>query len=94
MHKLNKWLCNMQEIEFLEISDQNWLVQEVFASLSPTFKHEFAYVISPVVLEVMTTYHIHDVVNSNPDIQNKLLIEIFFDVDAAQQWLFSSVSVF
>ncbi|MDQ4139438.1 MAG: hypothetical protein M3142_02825 [Bacteroidota bacterium] len=90
-HKLTKWLCNMQEVLFLEISDQDWLVHEVFASLNANYKYEFAYVISPIVLEVMTIYHIQDMVNSIPAIKNKLLVEIFFEVDEAQQWLFSSV---
>jgi len=82
------WLCDMREMVYLEIADQNWLVREIFYSFDPAYNHGFAYVVSTAGLESMTSFRIHDLVTNDPDLHKQLKIEIFFQKQIAQQWLF------
>ena len=88
---LTKWLCNMQEIHSLDNADQQWLVREIFTAFDPNHKHDYAYVISAMVSEVLATYHIHDLVQADPVLRDRITIEIFLQIENAQQWLFSKV---
>ncbi len=89
-HQLTKWLCNLQQAEFLELADQHWLVEEIFTSFPASLQHDYAYLIRPMVLEVLATYHIHDLVAIDERLQAKIKVAIFTDVDLAHQWLFTS----
>ena len=81
------WLCNMCKIVYLEVEDQNWLVRKVFSAFDPDKQHEFAYVVGTEGTELFTTFHIHDLVENDPQLSKILHIEIFFDEDIARQWL-------
>ena len=91
-HQLTKWLCNMQQADFLEIADQHWLVQEIFSAFNPQLKHEFAYIIRPMVLEVLTANHIHVLVELDEQLKEKITVAIFNDMAPAQQWLFTATN--
>lgn len=91
-HHLTRWLCNLEEAEFLEEEDQKWLVQEVFAAFNPQLYHSYAYLIRPVVPEVVTTYRINDLVQQDEQLNARITVSIFLDVDLAKRWLFANHS--
>ncbi|PSR52616.1 hypothetical protein AHMF7605_03290 [Adhaeribacter arboris] len=89
-HHLTKWLCNMEQAEFLELADQHWLVEEIFTAFNPQLQHDYAYIIRPLVAEVLTTYHIQDLVQVDEQLKEKVNVAVFMDIDQAYQWLFTS----
>ncbi|QMU26511.1 hypothetical protein [Adhaeribacter radiodurans] len=93
-HQLTKWLCNLQQAEFLELADQHWLVAEIFSSFPASLQHDYAYLIRPMVLEVLATYHIQDLVAIDERLQAKIQVAVFTDVDLAHQWLFTPTESF
>ncbi len=88
-HHLTKWLCNMQQAEFLELADQHWLVAEIFTHFPRQVQHDFAYFIRPMVLEVLATYHIQDLVEVDERLNSNLKVAVFTDIDQAREWLFT-----
>lgn len=88
-YQTTKWLCNLQQAEFLELADQHWLVEEIFTSFPASLQHDYAYLIRPMVLEVLATYHIQDLVAIDERLQAKIKVAIFTDIDLAHQWLFT-----
>ena len=91
-HQISKWLCNLEQAEFLELADQHWLVQEVFPSFNPQQQHDYAYLIRPMVLEVLTAYHIYDMIQMDERLNKKINVAVFTDIAQAQKWLFTSTS--
>jgi len=89
-HNITMWLCDMRGMVYLEIADQNWLVREIFGLLAPHLKHELAYVVSTAGLELMTSFRIHEMVTTDPELHKQLSVEIFFQKQIAQQWLFET----
>src|SRR5687768_188086 len=51
-NNFNKVLYDVRKRDYLVVSDQNWLADDIFPALS-TKLDRFAYLISPVGLEVM-----------------------------------------
>lgn len=89
-HQLTKWFCNMEQAEYLELVDQHWLVQEIFTAFNPQLQHDYAYLIRPLVLEVLTTYHIRELVEMEQSIKARINIAVFTDIEQAHHWLFCS----
>ena len=79
----------MEHAEYLEPADQHWLVQEIFTAFNPQLQHDYAYLIRPLVAEVLTTYHIQDLVQMDEQLKAKVRVAVFMDVDQAHHWLFS-----
>lgn len=82
-------LFDVRKRDYLDISDQNWLVREVF----PLFKGRnmrLAYLVSIAGLEIMDTFHIHDRVVNNPELKWHFEIDIFLDKEDALKWLLQS----
>jgi len=86
-HDLTMWLCDMREMLYLEIADQNWLVRQIFSSFDPNYSHGVAFVVSTAGLELMTSLRIHEMVKEDPELQKLVKVEIFFQKQMAQQWL-------
>jgi len=84
-HQVSCWLCDMREIVYLEVTDQNWLVREVFPAFDPMGHHLFANVVGTKGQEVFCSYHIHELVAERDSLNEKIEIEIFFEKDLAQQ---------
>lgn len=89
-HNLTLWLCDMRQIIYLNMEDQNWLVREIFAAFNTHTKHEIAYVINTTTLELATTFLIHELVKNYPELQSTVKVEIFFEIEIARQWLFDT----
>ena len=92
-HDLTRWLCDMREMVYLEIADQNWLVREIFSSLNPKHTHVLAYLVSTAGLESMTSFRIHELVTNDPKLDKQLSVEIFFQKQMALQWLFEAQKI-
>lgn len=90
---LTMWLCDMRQVAYLHNDDQYWLVREIFAALHTKVKHEIAYVVNIDCLELRTTFRIHDIVESTPELHKLLKLEIFFETEIAQQWLLDPVKL-
>ena len=91
-HHVTKWLCNIQRADFIEAEDQQWMVQQVFTAFNPDLHHNYAYIIQPRISEVVSAYHIHDLVELDANLKSRINIAVFVDIDHAQQWLFTPVS--
>lgn len=50
--QLTLWLCDMRKLSYLLMSDQNWLVREIYATLDPKKQYECAYLVSKEGLEL------------------------------------------
>jgi len=79
------WMCDMREIIYLELMDQNWLVREIFPAFDPLSHHLYAYVVGTKGQEVFCSYHIHTLVAERENLNEKIEIEIFFEKSIAQQ---------
>jgi hypothetical protein len=82
-------LFDVRNRDYLDLSDQIWLVRDVF----PLFKGRsirLAYLVSIVGLEIMDTFQIHDLVINNPELQRHIEIDIFLDKEDALRWLLKS----
>ncbi len=90
--RLTKWLCNIQQAEYLEAADQFWLVKNIFTVFNPRLQHDYAYLIRNLVPEVVTAYNILDLVEQDIDLSSRLKVAVFTDIDLAQQWLFTPVA--
>jgi hypothetical protein len=79
-------LFDVRNRDYLDMGDQNWLVRDIF----PLFKGRhirLAYLVSPVGLEIMDTFKIHDMVIHNPELKWHIEIDIFLDKEDALKWL-------
>ncbi|KAA5547958.1 hypothetical protein [Adhaeribacter rhizoryzae] len=86
IHDFNKSLFDVRKRDYLEVSDQNWLVRDIF----PLFHNrhiKIAYLVNSVGLEIMDTFRIHDSVFNNPALKHNVHIEIFLDLADALEWL-------
>ncbi|RDC62404.1 hypothetical protein [Adhaeribacter pallidiroseus] len=90
--QLTKWLCNIQQADYLEAADQLWLVKNIFTSFNPQLTHDYAYLIRPMVPEVVTAYNIMDLVEQDADLSARVKVAVFTDIDLAHQWLFTPVA--
>jgi hypothetical protein len=83
---MNKVLYDVRERDYLEIGDQNWLTAEIFPVLS---KHitRFAYVISPLGLEMRDVFRIHDLLQDSPVVEPSFEVDVFLDKEDAEKWL-------
>ncbi len=90
--QLTKWLCNIQQAEYLEAADQYWLVKNIFTAFNPIVQHDYAYLIRTMVPEVVTAYHILDLVEQDADLKSRIKVAVFTDIDLAHQWLFTPVA--
>ncbi len=86
-HDLHYWLCNMQQMHYLIIADQNWLVNEIFPVFEQGPKLRFAYVINQMGLEAMSAFRIHQLVKENSSLRERMEIDIFQEVSQAKSWL-------
>jgi hypothetical protein len=82
-------LFDIQNRSYLDISDQNWLVREVFPLLKGR-RIRLAYLVSTVGLEIMDVFHVHDLVINNSELKRHLEIDIFLDKEDALKWLLES----
>jgi len=85
---LTAWLCDMRQVSYLEVGDQNWLVREIFSGFNPDMTHEFAFVVSHLGLELMSSFRVHDLVRNDQELQKLIKTDIFLDIKSAQMWLF------
>lgn len=86
---LTYWICDMRNMYFLEVGEQNWLVQDIFGALNKALTYKLAYVVSSEGLELMTSYRIIEMVKSNPALEATIKIETFFELPSAKRWLFN-----
>lgn len=91
-HQLTKWLCNIQQNDYFEQADHHWLVEHIFRAFDPDLQHDYAYLIKPTISEVVTAYHILDLVELDTYLQSRINVAIFVAIDLAQQWLFTNLS--
>lgn len=84
---IQKALFDIRKRNFLDLSDQNWLIREIV----PLFKGKhvkFAYLTSLKSLELMDTYRVQEAVMSTPiKSEGDLVIEHFIDKREAKRWL-------
>jgi len=92
-HQINSWMCDMRKIAYLEVSDQNWLVREIFSAFDPKRQHEYAYVVSTEGHELYSSYHIHNLVQEDASLKENIHVEIFFEKEIAQMWLLDQAKV-
>ncbi|MGV3505078.1 MAG: hypothetical protein ACO1O1_15320 [Adhaeribacter sp.] len=85
-HGYHRALFDVRNRHYLDMSDQNWLVREVFPKFR-SFHIRLAYLVSTVGLEIMDTFKIHDHVIQNPALQQHLEIDIFLDREDALNWV-------
>jgi hypothetical protein len=85
-HNYKFALIDVRRRDYLDKSDQNWLVREIFPLLKGR-NIRLAYLVSPVGLEIMDTFHIHDRVLNNPELKRHIEIDIFLDKEDALKWL-------
>lgn len=86
-HNLHYWLCNMQQLHYMLLVDQNWLVNEVFPVFAEGPKLRFAYVINQTGLEAMSAFRIHQLVQQDTSLSQRMEIDVFQQVSHAQSWL-------
>lgn len=85
-NNFSKSLFDVRKRDYLEVTDQNWLVRDIF----PLFRDrhiKLAYLVNSVGLEIMDTFRIHDSVFNNPELKHIVYIEIFLDLPDALEWL-------
>ena len=84
-HQVSCWLCDMREIVYLELTDQNWLVRNLFPAFDPMSHHVYAFLVDTKGEELCCSYHIQELVAESKDLNEKIKIEIFFEKNLAQQ---------
>jgi hypothetical protein len=90
-HHVFRGLFDVRNRDYLDMSDQNWLVRDIFPRLKG--RHiRLAYLVSMAGLEIMDTFHIHSTIAKNPEFNNDLELDIFLDREEALKWLFDSHS--
>ena len=85
-HGYHRSLFDVRKRDYLDMSDQNWLVREIFPKFH-TRKIRLAYLVSTVGLEIMDTFKIHDQVIHNPELKQHIEIDIFLDREDALKWV-------
>lgn len=89
-HGYQRSLFDVRKRDYLDMSDQNWLVREVFPKFH-TRKIRLAYLVSMVGLEIMDTFKIHDQVIHNPELKQHIEIDIFLDREDALKWVLKPI---
>jgi hypothetical protein len=79
-------LFDVRKRNYLDMGDQNWLMRDVFPKFS-SYNIRVAYLVSNVGLEIMDTFKIHDRVIQNPELKQRMEIDIFLDREDALNWL-------
>jgi hypothetical protein len=86
---INKVLYDVRKRDYLEIGDQNWLTNEIFPALSKKIVR-FAYVISPLGLEMRDVLRIQDLLLESSVLEPPFDVDVFLDVEDAEKWLLDS----
>lgn len=88
-HNVSRALFDVRNRNYLDMSDQNWLVRDILPRLKG--RHfRLAYLVSLAGLEIMDTFHIHNSIRNNPEFKEDLEIDIFLDREEALKWLLDS----
>ncbi len=84
--KITRALYDARERLYLEIGDQNWVMQEII----PLFKGDdlrLAYLVNPITLSAMDVYRVQDAITNHAKLKNCIQVETFLTKPEAQAWL-------
>ena len=86
LEHLTRCLYDVRERAYIEIGDQNWVMQH----LIPLFKGEslrLAYLVNPITLAAMDVYRVQDAITTHDRLRNRVQVETFLTKEEAQIWL-------
>jgi len=79
-------LYDARQRHYLEIGDQNWVMQEII----PLFKGDnlrLAYLVNPITLTAMDVYRVQDAITNHAKLKNCIQVETFLTKTEAKAWL-------
>ncbi|MFD3001630.1 hypothetical protein ACFS7Z_14760 [Pontibacter toksunensis] len=86
---LTAWLCDMQKLYYMEMADQNWLINELFPSLSRRNRYRVAFVVNINNYDLMSSYQTKSMVLHNPDLAHVITMDFFLTNGEVKGWLLS-----
>jgi hypothetical protein len=84
--KITRGLYDARERFYVEIGDQNWVMQEII----PLFNGDnlrLAYLVNPITLAAMDVYRVQDAITNHAKLKNCIQVETFLNKAEAQAWL-------
>ncbi|MFD3001370.1 hypothetical protein ACFS7Z_13430 [Pontibacter toksunensis] len=87
--QLTAWLCDMRKLHYMEMADQNWLINELFPSFSRRHRHRVAFVVNINNYELMSSIQTKSIVLHTPALARVIAMDVFLAKGEARHWLLS-----
>ncbi|AMM52538.1 hypothetical protein TH61_16990 [Rufibacter sp. DG15C] len=83
-------LSDSRKVQYLDISDQNFLFQKVYATMPKDHALYISYILNQASYNLMDIYRIGEMVQADASLNMHLKTNIFLDEAAAHYWLLGS----
>ena len=86
-HKLKYWFSESIALQYLEFSDQNWLLNQVLPMLRNTCLKKYARLTTKERMTLMDMARIVEGIDRDPVLSGPVEFQEFFSVEDALDWL-------
>ncbi|GAA4300515.1 hypothetical protein [Nibribacter koreensis] len=83
-------LSDSRKVQYLDISDQNFLLREIYAAMPKDRTLFISYILNQASYNLMDIYRIGELVQADESLNKHLKTNIFLDEAAAHYWLLGS----
>lgn len=85
--QLRAWLFDMRKVSYMEMADQNWMIDEYYPLFDKQHQHRLSVLVSEPYLELLSSIRVRNRLQLEPEISNIIDVRIFLGEDDAQSWL-------
>lgn len=89
-HQCRYWLSDSRQIHYLEMADQNWILNHMAPMLGNSSLNKFARINSIEGLYLQDLDRVMQQLESSPHLKTELEIAVFLDMEESIKWLFSA----
>lgn len=89
-HQCRYWLSDSRQVHYLEIADQNWILNHMAPILGNSSLNKFARINSIEGLSLQDLDRVMKLLEFSPHLKSELEIAVFLDMEESIEWLFSS----
>ena len=87
--QLKLWLCDMRKLYYIEMADQNWLINMFFPFFNRKYHHRVAFVVNISNYELRSGIQTQNMVIHTPGLAAIIDMDFFLTNGEAEHWLLS-----
>lgn len=86
-HQLTAWLCDIRQLYYIEIKDQNWMLRYLFPAFDRQQQHQVALVLRLSNFEMTANVQPENDAAFEREFSNFIRMNYFTDKEDAEEWL-------